>query len=98
MRKWARRRRAGREATCPEVAEVLQSYLDGHVDDITAQRVHRHLEHCRRCGLEVDTYEAIKDAVAHRTRQVDPEAVERLRQFGERLAEQGPAEESGSPA
>jgi len=98
MKKWARRRRAGREATCAEVAEVLQSYLDGQVDDLTAQRVQRHLEHCRRCGLEADTYEAIKDAVGRRAPQVGPDALERLRRFGQRLAEQGPTEESGSPA
>lgn len=98
MRKWARRWRGGSEATCAEVAEVLQSYLDGQVDDLTARRVHRHLEHCRRCGLEVETYDAIKDAIARRGGQVDADAVERLRAFGEHLAEEGPAGETGSPA
>lgn len=98
MRNWARRWRGRREATCAEVAQVLQSYLDGHVDDLTARRVHRHLEHCRRCGLEAETYEAIKVAIARRGRQVDPEALERLRAFGERLAEQGPKGETGSTA
>ncbi len=98
MRRWLRRWRSGGEATCAEVAQVLRSYLDGQVDDLTARRVHRHLEHCRRCGLEAQTYEAIKEAVARRSRRVDPEALARLRAFSERLAEEGPTGESGPTA
>lgn len=97
MRNWIRRRRGG-EATCMEVARVLQSYLDGQVDDLTARRVRRHLEHCRRCGLESETYEAIKDAIGRRSRLVDTDALDRLKAFGERLAEEGPSEDTGSPA
>lgn len=93
-----RRIRYGQEATCAEVAEVLQSYLDGHVDDLTERRVRRHLEHCRRCGLEAETYQAIKDALARRGREVDTQSRERLRAFGERLAEEGDAGEAGAPA
>lgn len=98
MRGWVQRRRAGREATCAEVARVLQSYLDGHVDDLTARRVGRHLEHCRRCGLEAETYQAIKDALARRGRDIDARSLDRLRAFGERLAEEGEAGQAGSPA
>jgi anti-sigma factor (TIGR02949 family) len=97
MRSWVRRRGDG-EASCAEVARVLQRYLDGHVDDLTAQRVRRHLEHCRRCGLESATYEAIKEAIARRARDVDRATLDRLRDFGERLAAEGPEEEEGSPA
>lgn len=96
MRGWMRRRE--REATCAEVAQVLQRYPDGDVDDLMARRVHRHLEHCRRCGLELETYQAIKAAVARRGESVDPDAIERLRAFGERLAEGGLGEDTGSPA
>lgn len=98
MRGWIRRRRDRGEASCAEVARVLQSYLDGHLDDLSARRVHRHLEHCRRCGLEAETYEAIKEAVARRAARIDPDALQRLRDFGERLAEEGPTEETGSSA
>lgn len=97
MRNWIRRRRGEGEANCMQVARVLQSYLDGHVDDLTARRVGRHLEHCRRCGLKAETYEAIKDAIARRA-QVDAGALARLKEFGERLAEEGPSEGSASPA
>lgn len=98
MRGWMRRLRPGQEATCAEVAEVLQSYLDGHVDDLTARRVRRHLEHCRRCGLEAETYEAIKDALARRGHDVDAQSLDRLRAFGQRLADEGEGGEAGSPA
>ncbi len=93
-----RRRGGGEEATCAEVARVLQSYLDGHVDEVTARRVARHLDACRRCGLEAQTYGAIKDALGRRRTDVDAEALERLRSFGERLVQEGPPEEAGGPA
>ncbi len=98
MRSWMRRRRGEREASCAEVARVLQSYLDGHVDDLTARHVSRHLEHCRRCGLEAETYQAIKDALSRRGREVDPETLKRLRAFGARLAGEGDAGQADSPA
>lgn len=98
MKAWVRRIRYGQEASCTEVAQVLQSYLDGHVDELTARRVRRHLEHCRRCGLEAETYQAIKDTLARRGQEVDTQSLERLRAFGERLAEEGDAGEAGAPA
>lgn len=62
---WWRRARTGREvATCREVGRVLQAYLDGHVDELTARRVARHLEMCRRCGMEASTYAEIKRSLA----------------------------------
>ena len=48
---------------CRQVAAVLQEYLDGEVDPVTAGKVHDHLEECRRCGLEARTYRAIKAAI-----------------------------------
>ena len=93
-----RRLRSGQKATCAEVAQVLQGYLDGHVDYLTARRVRHHLEHCRRCGLEAETYEAIKGALARRGHDVDAQSLERLRAFGQRLADEGEPGEAGSPA
>lgn len=98
MRGWRSRRGQGAEATCAEVGRVLQSYLDGQVDEMTARRVARHLEACRRCGLEARTYEAIKEALARQRTDVDAAALERLRSFGERLVEEGPPDEAGAPA
>lgn len=95
MRSWWRRGQDG-EASCAEVAKVLQSYLDGQVDDLNAARVRRHLDHCRRCGLESETYQAIKEAIARRADHVDDDAYERLREFATRLPDAVDEEDFGS--
>lgn len=76
-------------ASCREVGRVLQSYLDGHVEEVTARRVSRHLEGCRRCGMEARTYREIKQALARQGAPVDPEALARLRSFGDELLASG---------
>ncbi|MGW0734812.1 zf-HC2 domain-containing protein [Streptomyces sp. NPDC002851] len=40
------------------VTKVLQAYLDGETDELTARRVADHVEDCRRCGLEATVYQA----------------------------------------
>lgn len=74
-------------ASCMQVMRVLQSYLDGQTDEVTARRVANHLEACRRCGLESATYREIKAALARKAAQPDRAAVARLRAFGVALAE-----------
>ncbi len=71
------------------VARVLQSYLDGEVDQRTAQRVSSHLRVCRRCGMKADTYRAIKTSIA-RTGEVDELTRRRLEEFAHRVGEQQP--------
>ncbi|MCZ4101279.1 MULTISPECIES: anti-sigma factor family protein [unclassified Streptomyces] len=73
-----------------QVARVLQSYLDGETDEITARRVSAHLEDCRRCGLEASVYQEIHNALARRTGP-DSQAVERLQAFGASLLSDQPA-------
>lgn len=75
------------EASCREVARFLQLYLDGQLEDFRARRVARHLERCRRCGMEAETYEAIKAALARRAGEVDHVSLQRLKDFGQRMAE-----------
>ena len=88
---WVRMRGTPDVASCREVARALQSYLDGEVDELTARRVGRHLERCRRCGLEAQTYAEIKQALSRRgPGVVDPAAVERLRAFGDQLLDADP--------
>lgn len=87
---WWRRMVGDQRMTCLEVGRILQSYLDGEVDEITARRVTRHLESCRRCGLEASTYVEIKYAVARRSLDVPEDAVQRLRRFCEHLLEEDP--------
>lgn len=78
-------------ARCMRVAKVLQSYLDGEVTSEVADAVAEHLEECRRCGLEADTYRAIKESVASvadgRAAAVDAGVVERLNRFAQELSQ-----------
>lgn len=85
-RRW-RRMREMRE--CMHVGPKLQAYLDGEVDEATVQRVQAHLEYCRKCGLEAEAYREIKRALGARE-QPAPDALARLRAFGEQLAATGP--------
>jgi anti-sigma factor RsiW len=83
---WVRRRlRPDAPARCAEVARSLQPFLDGEVDGHTLRFVAAHLDDCRRCGLEAETYRALKRALL---RVSDPpaEPVARLRRFADRLA------------
>ena len=81
-------------ASCMEVARRLHAYLDGEIDEVTARRIARHLEVCRRCGLEASTYNEIKRSLARRGELVPDDALERLRRFGEDVVDQ-PPDESG---
>ena len=74
-------------ASCREVGRLLQSYLDGRLDDRAARRVARHLDLCRRCGMVATTYAEIKAALSRRdTAELDAATVARLRAFGSALA------------
>ncbi|KQX30699.1 hypothetical protein ASD97_12700 [Streptomyces sp. Root63] len=75
---------------CMQVGRVLQSYLDGETDEVTARRVAAHLEDCRRCGLEASVYRELHDALARRA-EPGGGAVERLRAFGASLMSDPPA-------
>ncbi len=82
-RSWLRRRKA--TVDCREVGRVLQSFLDRDVEPDFAAKIAGHLEACRDCGLEVETYERIKSSLAGRTPDVDAEVISRLRAFGEEI-------------
>ena len=70
---------------CRMVAKALQAYLDGQTDEVTAQRVARHLDACHRCGFEERTYRELKSSLARRAPHVDELAVARLRMFAAEL-------------
>ncbi len=87
---WRRMRGSAEIASCREVGHVLQSYLDGELDELAAHRITRHLALCRRCGMEASTYAEIKASLArNRTQGIDRAAVGRLREFGQRLIDDG---------
>lgn len=75
------------ELSCREVGKVLQSYLDGELDELRARRVARHLEMCRRCGMAAETYAEIKQTLRRSAGSPPQDAIDRLRAFGEQLAE-----------
>ncbi|MEU6545042.1 zf-HC2 domain-containing protein [Streptomyces sp. NPDC046859] len=70
---------------------VLQAYLDGETDDVTARQVIAHLNDCCDCGMEAVQYREIKESLARRGRP-DAQAVERLRGFGSSLLHTGPGD------
>lgn len=75
---------------CIAVTRVLQAYLDGEVDELTARQVCAHLDHCRRCGMGADTYRAIKAAIARNGPGWDDETRRRLADFARRVAQREP--------
>jgi len=80
--------RSGDALSCPEVGRLLQRFLDDELsDDAEIEALSEHLDECRRCGLEADTYQKIKDALASRREPVPQDSVDRLREFGQHLAE-----------
>lgn len=90
MKQWLKRlgwRSQDRPMECHEVGALLQHYLDDELDETRAARIAAHLEDCRRCGLELEAYEQIKSSLASRRPDVPADAVERLREFGRRLAQ-----------
>lgn len=76
-----------RTVSCRQVGRALQAYLDGELaDDGLAQRLGEHLDACRDCGLEAETYRSLKAALQrHAGLPESPELI-RLREFGQRLA------------
>jgi len=79
--------RRQRKLSCRQVGRSLQEYLDGELDDPErVARLREHLEACRDCGLEADTYRALRDAMRHRAPVVESPELQRLRDFGNRLA------------
>ena len=85
-RRWWQRRRL----LCPEVGRVLQRYLDDELDEDLSRRVHEHLEHCRRCGLEASAYEELKDALRRKAAPLRPQSAQRLRDFASSLVNEEP--------
>lgn len=82
-RNWFRRRKP--TVDCREVGRVLQSYLDDNVEPGFAGKIASHLDECKKCGLEADTFTRIKDALENKRPEIDNDAIERLQSFGNRL-------------
>lgn len=66
------------QPACHEVAEVLQSYLDGELAPTDADRVAQHLSHCHRCDIEAATVQQVIDAIRRQRPTIDAGALVRL--------------------
>lgn len=84
-RPWYRRKTS--PASCREVGRVLQNYLDSEMDPEWAARVGEHLEACKDCGLEEETYREIKSSLGRQQPSANDDAVARLREFGRSLTD-----------
>jgi anti-sigma factor RsiW len=76
---------------CREVADVLQSFLDGELPESERHLVAEHLEHCERCGIEADVYREVKRSLEQLATPPDRQAVARLRSFADGLAANDPS-------
>jgi len=73
------------DAACHTSLEVIQLLLDDALPPDRLAGVRRHLEMCRMCGLEVETYRAIKRSLGRRSRS-DTAARDRLVTYARTLA------------
>lgn len=80
-----------RDPECGHVAAVLQSYLDGELGASDAEAVAGHLEHCERCGIAEETTRRVIDAIRRQRPDLDPQPLERLAGFVERLTRSEPS-------
>jgi anti-sigma factor RsiW len=77
---------ARKDAPCSEILEVLQSYLDGETATGIARDVAVHLDGCDHCEHESLIYRRIKVSLTSNQHHVDPEVLDALMRFGQRLA------------
>lgn len=82
---WGRLSGRSDALTCRQVGRLVQSHLDDELVANDTRRVAEHLEACRRCGLEAETYAQIIAAL-EAGQPVGPARLERLRAFGAELA------------
>ena len=79
--------RRGGPMGCLQVGRLLQRYLDEMLDEPRAHRLALHLDECRRCGLEAETYRRIKASLGETSgRPLSTDAVARLTLFADGLS------------
>jgi len=86
-----RRRMLGDDdvTSCLQTRRALQSYLDGEADPQLARQIAQHLDACRACGLEAQTYRAIKTSLHEQAASPSVEALTRLSAFAASLPDRG---------
>jgi carbamoyl-phosphate synthase small subunit len=76
--------------SCRAVGRLLQTYLDGELDDPRSALVADHLDACLRCGIDASTYRWLKAQLAGLAPPDDDRRLESLRAFADQLVD-GPA-------
>lgn len=89
MKLFRRGHASDRPLSCRQVGRILQSFLDGELDDATTDKVAEHLEDCRRCGMAADVYLEIKASLGREAPVVPEASLTRLEEFARRLATGG---------
>lgn len=77
--------RRSRGSDCREVRRLMQAFLDGELPAREMDRVAAHVEDCRPCGIDAETYRRIKADLARLRVAPDRGAVARLERFVEEL-------------
>ena len=72
---------------CPQVDAVIDAYLDGELGPEDAELVTEHLEHCQRCGIELERVTRVIDAIRRQRPDLEADALARLDRFVHDLAE-----------
>ncbi len=67
--------------SCMHTRRQLQRFLDGESDPVIAARIRRHLDACRACGLEAQTYRDIKASLHDHAAPPPTETIDRLTEF-----------------
>lgn len=73
--------------TCRQLGPVLQAYIDDEAHELDVDLIREHLEACRDCGLEHETYLQIKASLARHSSAVPTDVTARLLAFTDTLSE-----------
>ncbi len=72
--------------SCKKMMKVIQSYLDGEVDEKVARKVAKHLNACVDCDEESTVFKNIKKSLANKPEHISPEILSSLTEFTKNIA------------
>ena len=75
---------------CRQVRRTLQSFLDGEVEALHAERVAAHLESCARCQVEAELLARVIESLQRLRPDIDLAAYTRLVEATEQLSGRDP--------
>jgi anti-sigma factor (TIGR02949 family) len=81
--------RGVKKASCCEVMRLVQSFVDGELNERRARRIAQHLDDCQNCGLEVALYQEIRESLRRQIPIHEP-TLARLKDFVRQLEENEP--------